>query len=234
MKSTSGICRFYLKQVRPQFELYVTPINIDPSHPALPISTPGNYARELSRDLGYFYTQGIAEDTKALTSGLLNDDEYLEQAHIVFEEQKRIFQHELARFHTGLFFIYFSSLDQNGHMFWRATDPQFPAYADLFEKHGKVLEDYYREMDGILGDALRAADENTTVLVVSDHGFAAFRRSFNLNTWLVENGYLVLRAGASRQGRDIFRDADWSRTRAYGLGLNGLYVNLRGREKTEL
>jgi predicted AlkP superfamily phosphohydrolase/phosphomutase len=232
LESITGICRFYLKQVRPQFELYVTPINIDPSNPALPLSTPEKYARELSRDLGYFYTQGIAEDTKALTSGLLNDDEYLEQAHIVFEEQRHLFEHELARFHTGLFFFYFSSLDQNGHMFWRATDPKSPAFdPELAAKHGEVLEDYYREMDGILGDALRAADENTTVLVVSDHGFAPFRRSFNLNTWLVENGYLVLRAGAIPQGRDIFKDADWSKTRAYGLGLNGLYLNLRGREK---
>jgi predicted AlkP superfamily phosphohydrolase/phosphomutase len=117
-------------------------------------------------------------------------------------------------------------------MFWRTIDAKSPAYdAELAAKHGKVLEDYYREMDGILGHALRAADENTTVLVVSDHGFAPFRRSFNLNTWLVEKGYLVLRAGAPLQGRDIFRDADWSRTRAYGLGLNGLYVNLSGREK---
>jgi predicted AlkP superfamily phosphohydrolase/phosphomutase len=232
LKSITGICRFYLKQVRPQFELYVTPINIDPSNPALPLSTPEKYARELSRELGYFYTQGIAEDTKALTSGLLSDDEYLVQARIVFDEQRRLFEHELARFRTGLFFFYFSSLDLNGHMFWRATDPKSPAFdLELAAKHGQVLEDYYREMDGILGEALRAADENTTVLVVSDHGFAPFRRSFNLNAWLVENGYLVLRAGASLQGRDIFRDADWSRTRAYGLGLNGLYVNLRGREK---
>ncbi len=168
----------------------------------------------------------------ALTSGLLTDDEYLVQARIVFEEQRRLFDHELARFRTGLFFFYFSSLDLNGHMFWRATDPKSPAFdPELAAKHGRVLEDYYREMDGILGEALRAADENTTVLVVSDHGFAPFRRSFNLNAWLVQNGYLVLRAGASPQGRDIFRDADWSRTRAYGLGLNGLYVNLRGREK---
>jgi predicted AlkP superfamily phosphohydrolase/phosphomutase len=232
LESITGICRFYLKQVRPQFELYVTPINIDPSKPALPISTPENYAPRLSRDLGYFYTQGIAEDTKALTSGLLNDDEYLEQAHIVFDEQRRIFKHDLAGFRAGLFFFYFSSLDLNGHMFWRAIDPQSPSYdPELAAKHGKVLEDYYREMDGILGEALRVADENTTVLVVSDHGFAPFRRSFNLNAWLVENGYLVLRARAPAQGRDIFRDADWSRTRAYGLGLNGLYVNLRGREK---
>src|SRR6266849_3521089 len=232
LESITGICRFYLKQVRPQFELYVSPLNIDPSNPALPLSTPQTYARELSRDLGSFYTQGIAEDNKALTSGLLNDDEYLEQARTVFEEQRRLFEHELARFRTGLFFFYFSSLDQNGHMFWRAIDPEFPAYdAELHAKHGKVLEDYYREMDAILGEALRAADENTTVLVVSDHGFAPFRQSFNLNSWLVENGYLVLRQGASTQGRDIFRDADWSRTRAYGLGLNGLYVNLSGREK---
>jgi len=235
LESITGICRFYLKEVRPQFELYVSPINIDPVNPALPISTPQKYARELSREVGSFYTQGIAEDTKALTSGLLNDDEYLEQAHIVFEEQRRLFEHELPRFRSGLFFFYFSSLDLNQHMFWRAIDPKFPAYdAELAAKHGKVLEDYYREMDGILGEALRAADENTTVLVASDHGFAPFRHSFNLNTWLMENGYLVLRAGASSKSRDIFRGADWSRTRAYGLGLNGLYVNLRGREKNGL
>ena len=232
LESITGICRFYLKQVRPQFELYVTPINIDPSNPALPLSTPEKYAPELSRELGYFYTQGIAEDTKALTSGLLSDEEYLAQARIVFEEQRRLFQHELARFRAGLFFFYFSSLDLNGHMFWRATDPKSPAFdPDLAAKHGRVLEDYYREMDSILGETLRVADEDTTVLVVSDHGFAPFRRSFNLNAWLVANGYLVLRAGTSPQGRDIFRDADWSRSRAYGLGLNGLYVNLRGRER---
>jgi predicted AlkP superfamily phosphohydrolase/phosphomutase len=232
LASITGLCRFYLKQVRPQFELYVTPLNIDPSSPALPISTPANYARDLARDVGYFYTQGIAEDTKALTSGFLDDDEFLEQAHLVFAEQRRLFDHELAAFRNGLFFFYFSSLDQNGHMFWRAIDPKSPSYdAELAAKHGKLLEHYYGEMDGVLGLALRREDENTTVLVVSDHGFAPFRRSFNLNTWLVENHYLVLRRGAPLEGRDIFRDADWSETRAYGLGLNGLYLNLRGREK---
>lgn len=232
LESVTGICRFYLKQVRPQFELYVTPLNLDPSNPALPISTPEKYARELSRDAGPFYTQGIAEDTKALTSGLLTDGEYLEQAHIVFDEQRRLFDRELARFREGLFFFYFSSLDQNAHMFWRSFDDKYPAFdPETAAKYGKVLESYYEEMDRLLGQALKQEDENTTVLVVSDHGFAPFRRSFNLNTWLVENGYLVLRSGAPAQGRDIFRDADWSRTRAYGLGLNGLYLNLRGREK---
>jgi predicted AlkP superfamily phosphohydrolase/phosphomutase len=233
LESITGICRFYLKQVRPQFDLYVSPVNIDPANPALPLSTPQDYTRDLVRDVGPFYTQGIAEDTKASTSGVFNDDEYLQQAQIVFEDQRRLFLHELARFRTGLFFYYFSSIDLNSHMFWRANDQKSPAYnAQLAAKHGHVIEDYYHEMDAMLGEALKAADADTTVLVVSDHGFAPFRRSFNLNTWLVENGYLILRGGAQPgPGLNIFADADWSKTRAYGLGLNGLYVNLRGREK---
>jgi predicted AlkP superfamily phosphohydrolase/phosphomutase len=232
LESISGICKFYLKQVRPQFELYVTPLNIDPANPALPISTPKNYSQKLSREIGLFYTQGIPEDTSALTSGLLSDREYLEQAHQVFEDQRRIFEHELARFHSGMSFFYFSSTDTNGHMFWRAFDTKYPGYdPEVAAQYGHVLEDYYAEMDQILGEILRRAGNDTTVLVLSDHGFAPFRRAFNLNTWLLENGYLVLRPGAQAEGRSIFGDADWSKTRAYGLGLNGLYLNLRGREK---
>ena len=233
LESITGICRFYLKQTRPQFELYVSPINIDPADPALPLSTPQDYARKLVRDVGPFYTQGIAEDTKALTAGAFNDDEYLQQAHLVFEDQRRLFLHELAHFRTGLFFYYFSSVDLTSHMFWRAIDQKSPAYsAQLAVKYGHVIEDYYVKMDSMLGEALKAAPADTTVLVVSDHGFAPFRRSFNLNTWLVDNGYLVLHGGAQPgPGLNIFADADWSKTRAYGLGLNGLYVNLRGREK---
>ncbi|HXX20138.1 MAG TPA: alkaline phosphatase family protein [Candidatus Acidoferrum sp.] len=233
LEEITGICRFYLKQVHPEFELYVSPINLDPAEPALPLSTPKGYSPDLVDELGPFYTQGIAEDTKALTSAVLNDDEYLDQARLVFEDQRRIFLHELARFRSGLFFHYFSSIDLNSHMFWRADDPRSPSYgANLAKKYGHVIENYYHEMDAMLGEALKVSDADTTVLVVSDHGFAPFRRSFNLNTWLVEKGYLVLHAGA-QPGPDtnIFADADWSKTRAYGLGLNGLYLNLSGRER---
>lgn len=233
LEKITGICRFYLKQVHPRFELYVSPINIDPVDPALPISTPESYSSALVRAVGPFYTQGIAEDTKALTSGVFDDSEYLEQASAVFDDQRRIFLQELAHFRAGLFFYYFSGVDLNSHMFWRAADPKSPIYSpQLAEKYGHVIEDSYREMDAMLGEILKVADIDTTVLVVSDHGFAPFRRSFNLNTWLVENGYLILREGAQPgPGTNIFADVDWSKTRAYGLGLNGLYLNLRGREK---
>jgi predicted AlkP superfamily phosphohydrolase/phosphomutase len=232
LASTTGICKFYLKQVRPQFQLYVTPLNLDPSRPALPISTPADYSRELWEELGFFYTQGIAEDTRALSGGYLNDSEYLVQARMVLDEQMRAYDRELKRFDSGLFFFYFSSLDLNSHMFWRAIDEHHPGYsAETAQKFGNVLEDLYVEMDRALGKAIQKSDAETTLVVLSDHGFAPYYRSFNLNAWLADNGYLVLKEGATRGKGDFFAGVDWSRTRAYGLGLNALYINLRGRER---
>src|SRR5208282_2126035 len=230
LASVRGICRFFLKQVSPVFQLYVTPVNMDPADPALPIGTPENFSRELWEELGFFYTQGIAEDTKALSGGYLDDAEYLAQARMVLDEQLRAFREELGRYRTGLFFFYFSSLDLNSHMFWRAIDPDHPGYtAEIAAKFGDVIPSLYRQMDAVLGQALEKAGDDATLLVVSDHGFAPFRRAFNLNGWLRERGYLALVPGAATGGNS-FQGVDWSRTRAYGLGLNGLYLNLRGRE----
>jgi len=227
-----GICRFYLKQAHPRFQLYVSPINIDPENPALPISTPSSYSRDLAEKIGEYYTQGIAEDTKARMAAVLDDKEFLEQSRTVLAEHRRAFDAEFPKFHDGLFFFYFSSLDLNGHMLWRLTDPQSPTYdAAESAKYGTALEEFYEQIDEVLGEVLPKVDENTTLLVLSDHGFAPYRRSFNLNTWLWNNGYVVRKENASGDSNQPFADVDWSRARAYGLGLNGLYVNMKGREK---
>ncbi len=230
--NVKGICRFYLKQAHPRFQLYVSPINIDPKNPALPISTPTSYSRDLAKEIGEFHTQGIAEDTKALTDGVLDDKEFLEQSHTVLAEHRRAFDVEFPKFHEGLFFFYFSSLDLNAHMMWRLTDPQSPAYdAALAAQNGGALEEFYEQIDQVLGEVLTKIDNNTTLLVLSDHGFAPYRHSFNLNTWLLNNGYITRKAGANGDSSEPFADVDWSRTRTYGLGLNGLYLNIRGRER---
>ncbi len=227
-----GICRFYLKQAHPRFQLYVSPMNIDPEDPALPISTPASYSNELAKEIGEFHTQGIAEDTKALNDGVLDDKEFLEQSHTVLAEHRRAFDVEFPKFHKGLFFFYFSSLDLNAHMMWRLTDPQSPSYnAELAAQYGSSLEEFYEQIDQVLGEVLPKLDANTTLLVLSDHGFAPYRHSFNLNTWLLNNGYITRKAGASTDSTEPFADVDWSHTRAYGIGLNGLYVNMRGRER---
>lgn len=229
--NVKGMCRFYLKQAHPRFQLYVSPINIDPAAPALPISTPSNYSRFLTDEAGEFHTQGISEDTKALSDGVLDDNDYLQQARTVLAEHRRIFDAEFPRFEQGVFFFYFSSLDLNSHMFWRLMDPKHPEYdATLAAQNGSAIEGFYQQMDQVLGEVLPRLDDHTTLLVLSDHGFAPYYRSFNLNTWLLDNGYIKMMPKPDSNSSEPFANVDWSQSRAYGLGLNGLYINLRGRE----
>ena len=230
-QSVSGICMFYLKQVRPEFKLYVSPINIDPAHPALPLATPKSYADELEKKFGSFFTKGLPADTSALDNDVLDDGEFLQQDNFVLQERLKMYDFELERFDSGLLFYYVSSTDQRQHMFWRLIDKEHPSYdPTIASKYGNTIENIYREMDKLLEKTLKKADKDTIILVMSDHGFTPFRRGFNLNTWLKENGYLSL-INEWKQGEEaFFLNTDWSRTRAYALGLNGLYINQRGRE----
>ena len=228
--SLAGQCRFYVKQLEPSFEMYASPINVDPLKPALPISTPPGYAAELARATGRYYTQGMPEETKGLKAGLLSTREFLEQARIAGDEARRQFAYVLSRFDTGFLFYYFGNIDQVSHMIWRATDPGHPAYKPEDAQYGKVLEELYNGVDELVGRTISRLGPDDLLIVMSDHGFASWRRSFNLNAWLRDNGYLVVRDPSRLVNAIPFDNVDWKRTRAYGLGLNGLYINVRGRE----
>jgi predicted AlkP superfamily phosphohydrolase/phosphomutase len=227
-----GICRFYLKQVRPTFQLYASPVNLDPMTPAMPISTPATYAAELARATGRFHTQGMAEDTKALNDRVLTRDEFLRQAAFVGDEITRQYWQVLDGFTNGLLFYYFGNLDQVSHMMWRARDPAHPAYDPVRDApYAAVIDDLYIAFDRIVGETLRRIGPDTRLIVMSDHGFTSWRRTFHLNNWLRDRGYLAVVDPARQDDPGLFQNVDWSRTRAYGLGLNGLYINLRGRER---
>ena len=79
-QTLGGEVRFFLKRVAPFFELYASPVNLDPLSPAMPVSTPPEYAEELAEATGRFYTQGMPEDTKGLRTGVLTDADFLTQA----------------------------------------------------------------------------------------------------------------------------------------------------------
>jgi predicted AlkP superfamily phosphohydrolase/phosphomutase len=231
VQSLRGMCRLYLKAVRPIFELYVTPINLDPLSPALPISTPASYAARLAHATGRFYTQGMPEDTKALSSGVFDADDFLRQAANSANENIRQFAFVRDQFRAGLLFYYFGHVDLVSHMMWRSMDPAAPAYnAARDAPYAHVIEDLYVGLDTIVGETMDRMPADTLLVVMSDHGFASWRRTFNLNRWLEQHGYLTVR-DPTRRG-DPLSDIDWSRTRAYGLGLNGLYINVKGREKS--
>jgi len=226
----SAICRFYLKSARNPFSLYLSPLNINPAKPAIPISTPSNYAPALARDVGLFYTQGLPEETRALSAGALSDDDYRHQAIDVLREQQRLFMSEYHRFYDGFFFFHFSSLDANSHMFWRAFDQTHPAYsAALAKRHGDFIPWLYKQMDNLIGTLPIEDPSRTLILVMSDHGFAPFGKQFHLNAWLRDQGYLGSQSSSDKE-LSIFSDCDWKNTRAYGIGMNALYLNIKGRE----
>ena len=229
MTSVPGEVRFLLKRIEPYFELYASPINLDPFAPALPISTPEDYAGELASAEGRFYTQGMPEDTRGMNAGALDADELLAQAKITAGENLRQFDYVLDKFRDGLLFYYFGHVDQVSHMMWRAMDPGHPAYTEADAKYRGVIEDLYVEMDGVVGRTAATLGPDDLLVVMSDHGFAPWRRAVNLNSWLRDQGYLTVtsaRAGLSPGLAGV----DWARTRAYAVGLNGLYVNTQGRE----
>ncbi len=230
-QSVSGICMFYLKEVRPEFKLYISPVNIDPAHAALPISTPKGYSEELEKRFGPFFTKGLPADTSALDNDVLDDSEFLQQDDFVLKEREEMYDYELERFESGLLFYYVSSTDQRQHMFWRLIDKGHPQYdAGLAVKYGDTIEKIYIAMDKLLARAMEKADKDTVLFVMSDHGFSPFRHAFNLNTWLLENGYHSL-INRWKQGQEaFFLNTNWSKTKAYAIGLNGLYINQRGRE----
>lgn len=230
--SVAGMVRIFVKEVHPRLKIYVSPINVDPLEPSLPICSPASYSKELSQAVGRFYTQGFPADQKALSEGILSDDEYVTQAHLVLDESMRLFEHELSQFHEGVFFFYFSSVDQNCHMLLRSMDPTHPLYKpDASDRVKHAVRGFYQRMDVALGRALERIDSSTTLYALSDHGFAPFTREFNLNTWLYRHGYLALTDDSKLNQGEFFQYVDWSRTKAYGLGINGLYVNMEGRDK---
>ncbi len=226
--SVSATARFYLKQVQPDFELYVSPLQINPEDPAMQISTPNNWSKQLFQKLGHFYTQELPEDTKAFSAGVFSGKEFWEQSQFVYVEQMKALRHLLGRFQEGLLFFYFSSVDQGSHMLWRYFDPKHPAYVNDPGLQDSI-KTLYREMDEALGLIREKLEKEDTLIVMSDHGFAPFYWQVNLNSWLLKNGYIHLK-DPKKHNFPLFSNVDWSRTSAYSLGLNGIYINLKGRE----
>ena len=231
--TVSGIVRFYLLSVAPEMRLYMTPIHIDPEKPAMPISHPSVYSVYLAKKQGPFATLGLAEDTWALNERVIDEQAFLEQALAFCGERETMLFDALARVKKGLVTTVFDTTDRVQHMFYRYLDPTHPANRGKdTARHADVIGQVYERMDRILGRVLAEADgPDTVVMVISDHGFTNFRRGVNLNTWLREHGYLALKDGATTSG-DWFEGVDWSRTRAFSLGLTGLFINRKGREQS--
>jgi predicted AlkP superfamily phosphohydrolase/phosphomutase len=227
--SVKGIVRLYLLSSYLRVQLYVSPIHIDPRDPVVPLSSPPGYAAELEEKFGLYHTIGMPEETWSLNEGHLSDHAFLEMVRTTLAERENMFYDALGRQDSDVVVGVFVQTDRVAHMFYRGIDPEHPLYAETGEEPRNAIHWIYTEADRILGETLQRMGPDDRLIVLSDHGFAPFRRAVHLNRWLADQGLLVLQQGKNTSGVG-FADVDWSRTKAYALGLNSVFINRQGRE----
>ncbi|NQU42093.1 alkaline phosphatase family protein, partial [bacterium] len=198
--------------------------------PALPISHPYSYAMYLAKTQGAFCTLGLAEDTWALNERVLDEESFLAQTWLNHDERERMFFDAIDKTSRGLAICVFDATDRIQHMFWRYHEGNHPAAREEDRaRYRDEIKRLYMKMDEMVGRTLARLRKDSLFIVMSDHGFKTFKRGVNLNTWLYENGYLSVK-NSQPSGADWFQDVDWPRTRAYAVGLGGIYLNMKGRE----
>ena len=251
-----AIARLLLVSTEPDLKLYVTPLNIDPEHPALPIAWPSVFSAYLARRHGAFATLGLAEDTWAMTGGAIDESAFLKQVNTIHDEREAMFFESLRLTRRGVCVCVFDVTDRVQHTFMRretGDGKQEAAQRIEFTKQetkgtkvagdgergretaaaaasdaSDPVDDAYIRCDQVIGRLGRMLGEEDILFVLSDHGFTTFERCVNLNAWLRDEGYLVEKTAGD--DAEYLCNVDWSKTRAYSFGLAGVYLNLRGRE----
>jgi predicted AlkP superfamily phosphohydrolase/phosphomutase len=234
-----GMTQFHVITADRELQVYASPVNLDPRNPPIPISAPPAFSKTLADQIGLYRTIGWAEATWPLNEGRLDESDFMYDANRAMDDRERIFFKSLEHDDWDLFVAAIETTDRVSHMMWRLIDPRHPMYdAGLAGKYGDSIEKIYRRADDLVGRIEARLPAGTALFVMSDHGFHSFRRGVNLNTWLVQNGYMVFHGqeGEKKGLADLFgrgkfwEGVDWSRTRAYAVGLGQIYFNLRGRE----
>jgi len=226
----NGICRIMITEMDEHVSLYVSPINIQPEKPAMPISHPSYYSSYLSKKLGPFATLGLAEDTWALNEKITDDRTFWTQTSDIDAEREKMFHAALDRLRSGAMVTVFDAADRVNHMYWRYREDDHPAARGVDNpEHRYAIEEQYRKNDAIVGRVMERLGHDDVLVVLSDHGCTSFRRGVNLNAWLLSEGYLTLKEGADGS-EEWLQSVDWSKTRAYAVGLVGIFLNVAGRE----
>lgn len=226
MGKVSAVTRMVCVDSEPFPSLFILPMQIYPKETTLPLSSPKSFGADLWDKIGPYLTLGMPEDTNGLKDGLISEDIFLALCNDVFTERERMLNTALDNFDTGIFACVFDTLDRVQHMFWKKGDASEEGSG---KEPSDTIADWYIRMDNMVGSVIKRIGSETPLIILSDHGFTSLDRYVHLNSWLAENGFLVLKDG-NKGGGPLFDNVDWSKTRAYSLGFNSIYLNVKGRE----
>jgi predicted AlkP superfamily phosphohydrolase/phosphomutase len=234
-----GMAQMLLMNADDELQLYISPVNWKPDDPPVPMSYPEGFAGELFDRLGYYRTLGWAEATWPLNEDRMNEDQFMADLRQAFDDRAQVILDRIDARKWDVLVGVIESTDRVQHMMWRLRDPKHPMYdAELAARHGGAIEEIYRRADTFIAEVLEHLEPGTRLMIVSDHGFHSWRKAVNLNTWLVQQGYMVVQGQQPGEkkledlfgGGEFWENVDWTRTRAYAMGLGQIYFNLRGRE----
>jgi len=234
-----GICKFYPVELGDRVKIYLSPIDFHPIHPPFAFTSPKSLAKEMYDVCGPYKSRGWPEETAGLKEERIGEEPFLEDLKQIMDNREKMTFELMDKKPWDLFVSVFSETDRIQHMMYRLVDPTHPRYdSTLAAAYGGSVDAIYRRMDEIVGKTMDRIPEDATLLVLSDHGFNSFRRGVNVNTWLVRNGFMSLAGMENPQmklddlfgGGDFFKNVDWSRTRAYSIGLGLVFLNVKGRE----
>jgi predicted AlkP superfamily phosphohydrolase/phosphomutase len=234
-----GMAQLYLIGAGPELQLYISPINWKPDNPPAPMSSPASLSADIYERLGPYRTLGWAEATWPLNEDRIDEKVFMDDLYRAFDDRAQVILQRIDTKQWDLVVGVIESTDRVQHMMWRLIDPSHPMYdKTLAARFGDSIERVYRRCDEFVGEVMSRVDPGTPILIVSDHGFHSFRQSVNLNTWLVQEGFMAIQGQqpGEKKLQDLFgggtfwENVDWSRTKAYAMGLGQIYVNLKGRE----
>jgi len=235
-----GMAQLYLVRADKELQLYISPVNWRPDKPLVPISSPASFSSDLVERLGLYRTLGWAEATWPFNEDRIDDKAFMDDLLVAFEDRANVLLHRLDARKWDVVVWVSESTDRVQHMMWRYLDKTHPMYDEAeAAKHGDAILRVYQRADQLVGEVLTRVEPGTHVIVMSDHGFHSFRQAVNLNTWLVNEGYLAIKGQrAEMKGMnemflgsgEFWEKVDWPRTRAYAMGLGQVFINLQGRE----
>jgi predicted AlkP superfamily phosphohydrolase/phosphomutase len=227
----------------PHFELYLNTVEIDPARPPFwqPISQPADFAQELATSCGTFETVGWACLTHPFKDDVIDAITFLQDIEFTTQWREKLVFDGLARDDWRLFVGIFSESDRLQHMMYQFYDPAHPLHdpvkaATRTTFYGEeitlaqAIPAMYRKIDRLVGRVLQESlRPDDTLILCADHGFQSFRRQVHLNNWLAHEGFLVVKEGAKSFSL-LGSYVDWTKTRAYALGLGTIYINTMGGE----